>query len=100
MLERTMEKVVGAFEQRMGLRRRMLAATGVTVPESGLSLLQEVEERAMIVRCFECRSESACVGWLEGATGRTDPPAFCPNATAIRRMRALTDLEADCRANP
>jgi len=93
-----MEHVVGVFEDRMGLRRRMLAVAGVTVPGSGLSPLQETEERAMIVRCFDCGSESACVRWLEAATDRADPPVFCPNAAAIGRMRALTDQETDCSA--
>lgn len=94
-----MEHVVGAFENRMGLRRRMLAVAGVTMPGSGLSLLQEIEERATIVRCFECRSESACVQWLETAIESADPPAFCPNGAAILRMRALTDQEAKSHAD-
>lgn len=94
-----MEHVVGAFEGRMGLRRRMLAVAGVAMPGRGLSMLQEIEERAMIVRCFECRSERACARWLEGAAGPADPPAFCPNAAAIHRMRAPTHPEANSHAD-
>ncbi len=94
-----MEHVVGAFEDRMGLRRQMLAVTGVTMPESRLSMLEEVEERGMIVRCFECLSESTCVRWLETATGRAEPPVFCPNAAAIQRVRALTIGEGESHAD-
>ena len=81
-----LETTIGAFEKRMSLRRRMLRTTGVQMPPNPTTLDDETLIRDSVVNCMECKSADYCALWLEAVDPGVDPPAFCPNAKAIKEL--------------
>lgn len=82
------EKTIGAFEERMALRRKMLNVTGVKLPKRRIPQDVEDEIRDSIINCHECESGGTCVSWLATAADEASPPEFCPNRDAILRLKA------------
>jgi hypothetical protein len=45
---------------------------------------------AAIRQCQACKFDTSCRDWLRQAAGGTQlPPAFCPNAALLVRLRAM-----------
>jgi len=82
------ETTIGAFEERMGLRRKMLSITGVKLPKRRIPQVVEDEIRDSIINCYECKSGDICAIWLATATDGVPPPEFCPNRDTILRLKA------------
>jgi hypothetical protein len=81
------ETTIGAFEERMALRRKMLGVTGVKFPKRLTQELQD-EVRESILACYACKSGETCANWLAKTADGVSPPAFCPNHDAILRLKA------------
>ena len=79
------ETTIGAFEDRMALRRRMMAVTGVHVSKEMAASMEEIT-RQSVVRCFECENSDYCRVWLEAVDPGVMPPDFCPNAELNRQL--------------
>ena len=56
------ETTIGAFEERMALRRKMLSVTGVKLPKRRIPKDVEDEIRNSIINCYECKSGDTCDG--------------------------------------
>jgi hypothetical protein len=88
MTSSLIETTIGAFEERMALRRKMLNVTGVRLSKRRLS--QDVEDkiRDSIINCYECKSGDTCTSWLAAVADEVPPPEFCPNRDTILRLKA------------
>jgi len=82
------ETTIGAFEERMALRRKMFNVTGVKLPKRRLTPDVEVRIRDSIINCYECKSGDTCTSWLAEVADDVPPPEFCPNRDTILRLKA------------
>ncbi|WP_339758497.1 DUF6455 family protein [uncultured Sulfitobacter sp.] len=82
------ETTIGAFEERMALRRKMLSVTGIMLPKRRIPQDVEDEIRDSIINCYECKSGDTCATWLATAADGVPPPEFCPNRDSILRLKA------------
>jgi len=82
------ETTIGAFEERMALRRKMLSVTGVKLPERRIPQDVEDEIRDSVINCYECKSGDTCESWLATVADGVPPPKFCPNRDLILRLKA------------
>jgi hypothetical protein len=89
MAKSIFETTIGAFEDRMMLRRRMLKVTGVEMKKRRIPEVIEDEIRDSIINCYECKSGDACMTWLEKAEKGAPPPEFCPNRDTILRIKSM-----------
>lgn len=89
MKKSNFEKTIGAFEDRMALRRKMLKATGVRVKAGRLPKETEDQIRDTIINCHECTSAETCQAWLATAEEGVQPPEFCPNHEKIIRLKEM-----------
>ncbi|WP_299775872.1 DUF6455 family protein [uncultured Tateyamaria sp.] len=83
-----LEATIGAFEKRMAMRCKMLWLTGVEMPRSPVTPDQENLIRESVVRCMECQSADYCAVWLEAVDPGVEPPAFCPNAEVMGKLKS------------
>lgn len=89
MIKNKLETTIGAFEERMELRRRMLEASGVLLPDGELGDALYAENCESVVACYECRDAEGCEIWLNARKTGQAPPLFCNSRGNILRMRAL-----------
>lgn len=82
------ETTIGAFEERMALRRKMLGVTDVKLPKLRIPKHVEDKTRDSIINCYECKSGDTCASWLSTAAEGVPPPEFCPNRDTILRLKA------------
>ena len=87
-MSNNLETNIGAFEERMALRRRMMSVTGVRLPKETSQSLENVT-RESVIRCFECKSGDYCAVWLEAVDPGVSPPDFCPNAALNRQLARM-----------
>ena len=88
-----LENSIGAFEERMALRRRMMSVTGARLPEETTKSLEEMM-RESVIHCFECKNADHCAVWLEAVDPGVSPPVFCPNADINRRLQDMRSANA------
>lgn len=89
MAENLFETTIGAFEERMALRRKMLSLTGVQFPKRRIPKDVEDQIRDSIINCYECESGETCALWQLSAADGTAPPDFCPNHDTILRLKSM-----------
>ena len=75
------------FQDRLGLWRKMLATTGVKLPQNPGPEVREVMRRSMMM-CASCESTADCAAWLVTARKNVDPPDFCPISHHIQRLKS------------
>lgn len=65
MVDNSLDKVPGAFEQRMGKRRRMFKAIGVELSEN--PNFQDIQDAfpQSVINCYSCESDDVCLTWLD-----------------------------------
>ncbi|GIL02872.1 MAG: hypothetical protein BroJett030_27710 [Alphaproteobacteria bacterium] len=73
--------------EHVELMSAMFARTGALSGERAIGEV-EMELKNAIWRCTACAYTDACRDWLEDASQGSPPPAFCPNAGLIERLRA------------
>ena len=81
------ETKIGAFKERMALRRKMLNVIGVKLPKWRIPQDLEEEIRDSIINCHECKSGDS-LSWLAAAADEASPPEFCPNRDTILRLNS------------
>lgn len=79
---------IGAFEERMALRRRMLSVTGFRLPKRRIPQKVEDRIRNSIINCYECKNGDTCASWLTTVEDGVPPPSFCLNRDTVLRLRA------------
>jgi hypothetical protein len=77
-------------DRQTALMRGMFDQLGIDVTQAASRLLGL--ELAGVVRvCMSCRNGTACGAWLRSGGRMGDRHRFCPNATALDRMRAAQE---------
>lgn len=83
-----LETTLGAFEERMAMRRRMMAVTGASIRKKTMASLED-KMRESVTRCHDCENGDYCRVWLEAVDPGVTPPDFCPNAGLNRELAKL-----------
>lgn len=83
---------IEAFEERMRLRRRMFAKSGVSV--AALHAAQDLESvaRHSVETCVSCNAEESCGFWLDKVSDGVKTPGFCPNRCLIEDLQKQEQL--------
>lgn len=86
MVKNPLEKVPGAFEQRMEKRRRMFKALGAD--PSAATKIKEMQDAfpQSVINCYSCKNEDVCLTWLDSNETAKSPPEFCPNRDLILEL--------------
>ena len=78
------------YDERMALRRRMLAHLDIELSEEA-TLEHRVDLRATLVGCAHCRGKEECELWLKWC--RPGVPDTCLAGDAFLRLKAVSEQE-------
>ncbi len=75
------------FDERMALRRRVIDALGIDLPQRPDGPAQELI-RQTLINCVTCERAPDCRAWL-GTTvvPGAEPPEFCMNRAQFEELR-------------
>ena len=84
------EAIIRRADRQSALMHRMFERLGIDLPSAARRLLGS--ELASVSRtCMSCRRGAECETWLRGNGREGDRYGFCPNATALDRIRNLQE---------
>lgn len=73
------------FDERMKIRRQVIEALDLTLPNNVDEETRESIRRSMI-NCVGCTHTPSCLDWLRTCEAGAGPPEFCPNKDVFRML--------------